>query len=362
MLILIDVQHIFPSNYSSVLTSTSHSYIHSKSSDLSYYEILEMNITESGFYTIRSSSKLNLYGFIYNGTFLPSEITTNLIDENDDGGRYEQFLFYMYLDAHTSYELVVTTRDAQITGNFSILAFGPSKINFIYKINTTEIIQSIYQSALTTESRLYSSTECNPLTYYEAVEINVRENGSYIFTCRSELYLSLSGSIYNDTFDPSNPNANLLEENSYYQSNSPFKLSQYLYINKKYVLVISATAPNRTANFTLIVSGTNHVVFARLNNMKSIVRTTYSSELTQNSPIYGGGLCKSLIYHYEPIELSVIEDGFYTISVRDQYNLYVFFYINYFNLDILKIICQFNRIFNVLSIICSDYFIIFNQI
>lgn len=114
------------------MTSNSQSYIHQRSNGLSYYETLEMKITESGTYTIRSSSNINLYGLIYNQTFFPYDSMFNLLAENDDEGRYEQFLFHMNFYANVSYKLVVTTRYPQIMGNFSILAFGPGKIIFTY--------------------------------------------------------------------------------------------------------------------------------------------------------------------------------------------------------------------------------------
>ena len=91
-----------------------------------------MKIIETGFYIIKSSSNINLYGFIYNKSFIPSDPVVNLFAENDDGSLYEQFLLRKDFYVNATYILVVTTRHSQITGHFSVIAFGPNKIIFSY--------------------------------------------------------------------------------------------------------------------------------------------------------------------------------------------------------------------------------------
>jgi hypothetical protein len=52
----------------------------------------------------------------------------NLIEENDDGSCDHQFMISTHFYASTTYILVVTTHSPNVTGSFSILAFGPNSI------------------------------------------------------------------------------------------------------------------------------------------------------------------------------------------------------------------------------------------
>ena len=94
------------------------------------------------------------------------------------------------------------------------------------------------------------------------IQINVIETGNYIITSKSTI--GLYGYIYNNTFNPTNPNKDLLQKNIVTDFYYRFKLVQFLDVNKTYILVVSAKAPNFTANFSVISSGPNNVVFNRI--------------------------------------------------------------------------------------------------
>lgn len=90
----------------------------------------------SDFYEITSKSHFNAYGYLYYNTFDKSNTRLNLIMEDDNGDENQQFKMNIFLQSSTSYVLVVTSFYPYITGNFSIIAVGPSKINFT-QITTT---------------------------------------------------------------------------------------------------------------------------------------------------------------------------------------------------------------------------------
>lgn len=95
-----------------------------------YYQAIQINVNQSGFYSFRSSSTIKTYGYIYKDNFIPSATTINLILENDTACGTNQFKLATILDVNTRYILVVTTNSSNVTGNFSIIAVGPNIVTF----------------------------------------------------------------------------------------------------------------------------------------------------------------------------------------------------------------------------------------
>lgn len=98
-----------------------------------YYEATQLNVSITGYYTIRSSSGLvtmDTYGYIYNNTFNASISRINLLQENnDDAGKF-QFLLNITLLSSAQYTMVVTTYLPRNIGSFSIFAIGPGSVYF----------------------------------------------------------------------------------------------------------------------------------------------------------------------------------------------------------------------------------------
>ena len=120
-----------PTNYSSVLTNTSATYRRAGSGTnyLHYYEALKITVYTAGNYTIRSSSRLDTFGYLYNNTFDPTYPSRNMLQYDDQSAWAYQFLLSMYLQTLTNYIVVATTYDALATGSFSILVQGPATVN-----------------------------------------------------------------------------------------------------------------------------------------------------------------------------------------------------------------------------------------
>lgn len=109
-----------------------------------YYEAIHVTASTTGTYIIQSYSSMDTYGFIYTGTFDPSNTPSNLFMYNDDGAGNNQFQFTVILEAGMTYILVVSTFGQYATGAFSITAKGPG--TFTYNNIAAQKLVTISQS------------------------------------------------------------------------------------------------------------------------------------------------------------------------------------------------------------------------
>jgi hypothetical protein len=127
----IDASSGIESTYSSELTTNSQMYSRTSCVLMGYYyEAVELNVTESGYYSIMSNSTINTYGYIYNNSFDTFNPTMNLVKEDDNSGCDGQFKFMIQLQKNTSYTLVVTTYSENVTGVFWVVIYGPNNVSF----------------------------------------------------------------------------------------------------------------------------------------------------------------------------------------------------------------------------------------
>jgi hypothetical protein len=83
-----------------------------------HYEAIQMNVFDSGYYTLTSCSSIDN----------PLSPDQNILIKDDDGGGSSQFQLNILLGANITYILVVTTYSSRTTGAFSIYALGPKSI------------------------------------------------------------------------------------------------------------------------------------------------------------------------------------------------------------------------------------------
>jgi len=132
-------------------------------------------------------------------------------------------------------------------------------IDFLHRIETSLVVESIYSSALTENHQTYARTGYNEAGYYyEAIEVNVVEAGVYNFGSNSSV--TQFGFIYNGSFNRFRPHQNLIVADDK-SCDQQFKLRIYLQVNTAYVLVVTTFSPNVTGEFSIIVSGPNNVSF-----------------------------------------------------------------------------------------------------
>ena len=84
----------------------------------------------SGLYTLSSASDIDTYGYLYEDHFNLLSPTENIMSEDDQGCRNDQFKLVDTLQSSVMYVLVVTTYYAETTGKFLIFASGPNNVNF----------------------------------------------------------------------------------------------------------------------------------------------------------------------------------------------------------------------------------------
>ncbi|CAF3374321.1 unnamed protein product [Rotaria sp. Silwood1] len=119
------------SKYSSSLTVKSPTYCRITCTEgRFYYFSLTVSVVKSGKYHFTSKSHIDTYGYIYNNSFNSSNPGLNLITENNDSGEKKQFKLKAHLQAWETYVLVITTYTPNVRGAFSIVASGPTSVNF----------------------------------------------------------------------------------------------------------------------------------------------------------------------------------------------------------------------------------------
>jgi hypothetical protein len=116
--------------YTSALTESSQifSRIDCESSNY-YYEAIQVNVVETGCYSLLSNSTIDIYGYIYKDNFDPSDLTMNLLSESDQSTGNNQFELISGLQTNITYILVITTFDPNLIGLFSVLLTGPKNVN-----------------------------------------------------------------------------------------------------------------------------------------------------------------------------------------------------------------------------------------
>ncbi len=101
-----------------------------------YYEAIEVNVIETGYYIIISNSTIDVDGFIYKNNFDVFNSRMNLILNDANSGCNQQFKILIRLQMNTTYILVVTTSYTNVTGAFSVLVFGPSNVSMNHISNS----------------------------------------------------------------------------------------------------------------------------------------------------------------------------------------------------------------------------------
>lgn len=117
--------------YSSALTTNSRTFVDNVCDRSTYYyEAIQINVNESGRYSVSSSSTYRIYGHVYKNSFDPFDLSHNRYLENGDEINDIQFKFITNLLIDTVYILVVSINDSNVGTNFSIIVSGPKSVRF----------------------------------------------------------------------------------------------------------------------------------------------------------------------------------------------------------------------------------------
>ena len=132
---------------------------------------------------------------------------------------------------------------------------------YVVHLDTPSVVQSIYESELTTGSDMYSRDQCQSSDYYyQALRFDVKESGIYRFQTESTIHMY--GYLYRDMFDPTKPDQNRLVENGRICSAGILWLNASLFSNTTYILVATTDVPARTGVFTIYAFGAANITFS----------------------------------------------------------------------------------------------------
>lgn len=125
------------------------------------------------------------------------------------------------------------------------------------------IIQSRYQSKITLKSPVYGCDGWMSMNYYyEAIQINVIESGSYTISSSGGV-MYMVAYLYTDYFNPFNTSKNLFTQYTDDCDIDEFKLFGYLQSNTTYILVVATNGRNYVDTIMILVSGSSNITFNR---------------------------------------------------------------------------------------------------
>ncbi|CAF1557222.1 unnamed protein product [Adineta steineri] len=114
--------------YSSELNTSSQTYSRDCRKSNYYYQTIRVNVMETGYYALSSSSSMDTFGYIYEDDFNPMNPLENLLSQDYRACSYQDFKLIVYLYTGTTYILVMTTSSPNMTGDFDIKTSGPNNI------------------------------------------------------------------------------------------------------------------------------------------------------------------------------------------------------------------------------------------
>lgn len=100
------------------------------SSDVTFYQAVEIEVTTASMYMFLSNSAMDMYGYLYKNTFDPTHLTDNLLVSNDDGAGDHQFVLLVALQPMLTYTLIVTTFEQNTIGDFTIMTYTSDSMRF----------------------------------------------------------------------------------------------------------------------------------------------------------------------------------------------------------------------------------------
>lgn len=158
---------MFVASYSSALTTANERYAanYNYSTPWFYYEAILLNITVSGSYRIFSRSTVDAYGYLYAEMFDPRLPLNMLIEVVYPDPGDDQFLIENQLVAGRVYIVVVTTSEMNMTGPFTIVAFGPGPITLTRLNVTGKAINTVFESSCSITRAISSLLSSIPSTH-----------------------------------------------------------------------------------------------------------------------------------------------------------------------------------------------------
>ena len=310
------------STYSTVLSESNGVFSRPHGWGYSFYVAIRVTVSQSGLYTFRSNNTFDTVGSLYSNSFSPSSPTTNLLAEKDMGVYPFQLQITAELQSTGTVILVVTNARPDNTGAVTVRVMGPSAATFV---ELPKPITSTYSTELSESNGVFARPGGWGNSFYVAIRVTVSQSGLYTF--RSNNTLDTVGYLYNNSFSPSSPSANLLAQND--MSANPFQLqiTAELQFTGTVILVVTNARPDNTGAVTVRVTGPSAATFVEL---PKPITSTYSTELSESNGVFArpGGWGNSF---YVAIRVTVSQSGLYTFRSSNTLDTVGYLYNNSFS-------------------------------
>ncbi|CAF4899631.1 unnamed protein product, partial [Rotaria sp. Silwood1] len=259
--------------YSSTWTTNSRKFLRYGGRTANYYyETYQVNVSTAGYYRFKSSSSIDTY-------------------EDDDTGSNAQFQFTLYLQPNTVYTLVATTYAENVTGSYTVIASGATRVTLVPVTNTSTVLTTTSAPA-TTSASTYSPTttitsysgvlnNTSPtfyrtgnlnIFYFEPIKVTTNTTGNYTFISNSSI--DSYGYLYVNSFNLSNITSNRVTSDDDSGGNVQFLITYILQAGTTYILIFTTYSPNVTTSFSIMALGPERVSLMRLNVVPSTTTTT----------------------------------------------------------------------------------------
>ena len=124
-------------------------------------------------------------------------------------------------------------------------------IAMVRSISTSYVVGNLAVSSPT----FYRPDRTDGLYYYQAFLVRAYTSGSYSFISNSSL--DTFGYLYIASFDPVNPNVNLIGSNDDGGGQSQFRIDVNLQYQVTYILIVTTFSPNVRGSFGVRATGPN---------------------------------------------------------------------------------------------------------
>ncbi|UJR20200.1 hypothetical protein I4U23_023331 [Adineta vaga] len=218
---------------------------------MGYYTAFQLTVSATEEYYIGLKSELTSGVYVYQEKFRPFFPTENQMSNQGTAGLY-------VLKALTRYILVAYAPNVISSNQISINITGAESISLV-PITITDTLsfstppQVQYASVLTEENPKWCRQDncTEPSYYYELIQINVSTSDYYAILSNSSF--NVLGYIYENTFDPKQPQNNLLYKDSNADIANEFLIRRIFNISTKYLLVVTTAQPNMVTLFSISV-------------------------------------------------------------------------------------------------------------
>jgi len=243
--------------YSSVLTINSCKCSREPCDSNYYCNIIEVQVHESGIYTIFINGTTNMFGYAYENNYTLFDLTKNSLIKPIQPCE-DRFKFTIYRYKNSTFILIITTVVEGMQGNFSVFINGSTSVDikhigmsilnrfftglYLIKFSLDDCesaIESNYSWAMNISAPTYHFSKYKLSSQsYEIVQINITKSGYYLFSIYLDIeQIKLVSHLYEHYVNLNDPNSSISDYNRFRCTLKLERFVTYLYSNITYLLL-----------------------------------------------------------------------------------------------------------------------------